>query len=151
MFNFIFNRKNKVKTLGISFLVSVIFFGVGIGLLTMSIKNFTYIDDVIEGICKVMKRVPDHPIVYNIGNNHPEELLDFVKTLQEELVNAKLLPDDYDFAAHCEFLPMQPGDVLITYADTSKLEADVGYRPSTSLRDGLRYFVEWYAAEMSHN
>ena len=115
------------------------------------LRDFTYIDDVIEGICKVMKRVPDHSIVYNIGNNHPEELLDFVKTLQEELVNAKLLPDDYDFAAHCEFLPMQPGDVLITYADTSKLEADVGYRPSTSLRDGLRYFVEWYAAEMSHN
>ena len=115
------------------------------------LRDFTYIDDVIEGICKVMKRVPDHPIVYNIGNNHPEELLDFVKTLQEELVNAKLLPDDYDFAAHCELLPMQPGDVSMTYADTSKLEADVGYKPSTSLRDGLRYFVEWYAAEISHN
>ena len=115
------------------------------------LRDFTYIDDVIEGICKVLKRVPDHPIVYNIGNNHPEELLDFVKTLQEELVNAKLLPEDYDFAAHCELLPMQPGDVSMTYADTSKLEADVGYKPSTSLRDGLRYFVEWYAAEMSHN
>ena len=115
------------------------------------LRDFTYIDDVIEGICKVLKRVPDHPIVYNIGNNHPEELLDFVKTLQEELVNAKLLPEDYDFAAHCELLPMQPGDVPMTYADTSKLEADVGYKPSTSLRDGLRYFVEWYAAEISHN
>ena len=115
------------------------------------LRDFTYIDDVIEGICKVLKRVPDHPIVYNIGNNHPEELLDFVKTLQEELVNAKLLPEDYDFAAHCELLPMQPGDVSMTYADTSKLEADVGYKPSTSLRDGLRYFVEWYAAEISHN
>ena len=111
------------------------------------LRDFTYIDDVIEGICKVLKRAPDHPIVYNIGNNHPEELLDFVKTLQEELVNAKLLPDDYDFAAHCELLPMQPGDVSMTYADTSKLEADVGYKPSTSLRDGLRYFVEWYATE----
>ncbi len=115
------------------------------------LRDFTYIDDVIEGICKVLKRVPDHPIVYNIGNNHPEELLDFVKTLQEELVNAKLLPEDYDFAAHCELLPMQPGDVPMTYADTSKLETDVGYKPSTSLRDGLRYFVEWYAAEISHN
>ena len=115
------------------------------------LRDFTYIDDVIEGICKVMKRVPDHPIVYNIGNNHPKELLDFVKTLQEELVNAKLLPEDYDFAAHCELLPMQPGDVSMTYADTSKLETDVGYKPSTSLRDGLRYFVEWYAAEISHN
>ena len=115
------------------------------------LRDFTYIDDVIEGICKVLRRVPDHPIVYNIGNNHPEELLDFVKTLQEELVNAKLLPEDYDFAAHCELLPMQPGDVSMTYADTSKLETDVGYKPSTSLRDGLRYFVEWYAAEISHN
>lgn len=115
------------------------------------LRDFTYIDDVIEGICKVMKRVPDHPIVYNIGNSHPEELLDFIKTLQEELVNAKLLPEDYDFAAHCELLPMQPGDVSMTYADTSKLETDVGYKPSTSLRDGLRYFVEWYAAEISHN
>ena len=115
------------------------------------LRDFTYIDDVIEGICMVMKRMPDHPIVYNIGNSHPEELLDFVKTLQEELVNAKLLPEDYDFAAHCELLPMQPGDVPMTYADTSKLETDVGYKPSTSLRDGLRYFVEWYAAEISHN
>ena len=115
------------------------------------LRDFTYIDDVIEGICKVLRRVTDHPIVYNIGNNHPEELLDFVKTLQEELVNAKLLPEDYDFAAHCELLPMQPGDVSMTYADTSKLETDVGYKPSTSLRDGLRYFVEWYAAEISHN
>lgn len=115
------------------------------------LRDFTYIDDVIEGICMVMKRMPDHPIVYNIGNSHPEELLDFVKTLQEELVNAKLLPEDYDFAAHCELLPMQPGDVSMTYADTSKLETDVGYKPSTSLRDGLRYFVEWYAAEISHN
>jgi len=89
--------------------------------------------------------------VYNIGNRHPEKLLDFVTILQEELVKAKLLPDDYDFTAHCEYLPMQPGDVPATYADTSKLEADVGFKPSTSLRDGLHYFVEWYAAEMSHN
>ncbi len=115
------------------------------------LRDFTYVDDVVEGICKVMKRIPDHPIVYNIGNSHPEELLDFVSILQKELINAKLLPEDYDFAAHCELLPMQPGDVSMTYADTSKLEADVGYKPSTSLRDGLRYFVEWYAAEMSHN
>lgn len=115
------------------------------------LRDFTYVDDVVEGMCKVMKRIPDHPMVYNIGNSHPEKLLDFVTILQEELVKAKLLPDDYDFTAHCEYLPMQPGDVPATYADTSKLEADVGFKPSTSLRDGLHYFVEWYAAEMSHN
>lgn len=115
------------------------------------LRDFTYVDDVIDGICKVMKRIPNHPIVYNIGNSHPEKLLDFINILQEELVNAKLLPEDYDFATHCELLPMQPGDVSVTYADTSKLEADVGFKPSTTLRDGLHYFVEWYAAEMSHH
>ena len=114
-------------------------------------RDFTYVDDVIEGICRVMNRTPDYPMVYNIGNNHPEELLDFVNILQDELMKARLLPDDYDFTAHCDLLPMQPGDVPVTYADTSKLEADVGFKPSTSLRDGLHHFVEWYAAEMCHN
>ena len=109
------------------------------------LRDFTYVDDIVEGIYRLIKRIPDKSMVYNIGNNHPESLLDFVNILQEELVKAKLLPADYDFAAHRELLPMQPGDVPVTYADTSKLEADVGFKPSTSLRDGLRSFVKWYA------
>lgn len=108
-------------------------------------RDFTYVDDIVEGICRVIKRIPDGSMVYNIGNNHPENLLDFVNLLQEELVRAQLLPADYDFVDHRELLPMQPGDVPVTYADTSKLEADVGFKPSTSLRDGLHFFVEWYA------
>ncbi len=108
-------------------------------------RDFTYVDDIVEGIYRLIKRIPDGSMVYNIGNNHPESLLDFVNILQEELVKAKLLPADYDFAAHRELLPMQPGDVPVTYADISKLEADVGFKPSTALRDGLRSFVEWYA------
>ena len=83
--------------------------------------------------------------VYNIGNNSPENLLDFVTILQEELISAKVLPVDYDFESHKELVPMQPGDVPVTYADTSALEADFGYKPSTSLRDGLRAFAQWYA------
>lgn len=109
------------------------------------LRDFTYVDDIVEGIYRVIKRIPDGDMVYNIGNNHPESLLDFVNILQEELVRAKLLPADYDFAAHRELIPMQPGDVPVTYADTSKLEADMRFKPSTSLRDGLRSFVEWYA------
>lgn len=108
-------------------------------------RDFTYVDDIVEGIYRLIKRIPDGSMVYNIGNNHPESLLDFVNILQDELVRAKLLPADYDFAAHRELLPMQPGDVPVTYADTSKLEADVGFKPSASLRDGLHSFVEWYA------
>jgi nucleoside-diphosphate-sugar epimerase len=108
-------------------------------------RDFTYIDDIVEGIYRVMKRIPNQAMVYNIGNSHPESLLDFVNILQEELVRIGLLPTDYDFAAHQELVPMQPGDVEVTYADTSKLEGDVGFKPSTSLRDGLRSFVEWYA------
>lgn len=119
-------------------------------------RDFTYIDDIVEGIVRVMQGAPRRengqdglPIppyaIYNIGNCNPENLLDFVQILQEELIRAGVLPDDYNFEAHKEFVPMQPGDVAITYADTSALERDFGYRPSTSLRDGLRYFAEWYA------
>ena len=118
-------------------------------------RDFTYVDDIVEGIIRVMchapeKRVGDDglPIppykVYNIGNNHPENLLDFVTILQEELVCAGVLPKDYDFEAHKELVPMQPGDVPVTYADTSALEEDFGFKPSTSLREGLRRFAEWY-------
>ena len=118
-------------------------------------RDFTYIDDVVEGIVRVMKKAPDKkmgedglPIppyaIYNIGNNHPENLLDFVNILQEELVRAKVLPEDYDFEAHKEFIPMQAGDVPVTYADTTPLEQDFGFKPSTSLREGLRKFAEWY-------
>lgn len=110
----------------------------------------------IEGVVRVMKKAPDKkngedglPIppyaVYNIGNQNPENLLDFVQILSEELVRAKVLPEDYDFEAHKELVPMQPGDVPVTYADTSALERDFGYKPSTSLRTGLRNFAEWYA------
>ncbi len=118
-------------------------------------RDFTYIDDIIEGVVRVMQSAPERQIgedglplapnaVYNIGNNHPENLLDFVRILQEELVCAGVLPKDYDFEAHKELVPMQPGDVPVTYADTSALENDFGFKPSTLLRDGIRRFAEWY-------
>lgn len=118
-------------------------------------RDFTYVDDIVEGVIRVMKNAPAKqtgedglPIppyaVYNIGNNNPENLLDFVTILQEELIRAGVLPQDYDFEAHKELVPMQPGDVPVTYADTSALERDFRFKPSTSLRDGLRAFAEWY-------
>ncbi len=118
-------------------------------------RDFTYVDDIVEGVMRVMAKAPERmagedglPIppykVYNIGNNHPENLLDFVRILQEELIRAGVLPADYDFEAHKELVPMQPGDVPVTYADTSALEQDFDFKPSTSLRDGLRKFAEWY-------
>lgn len=118
-------------------------------------RDFTYIDDIVEGVVRVMQKAPDKvngedglPLppykLYNIGNNKPENLLDFVQILSEELVRAGVLPEDYDFEAHKEFVPMQPGDVPVTYADTSALERDFGFKPSTSLREGLRKFAEWY-------
>ena len=118
-------------------------------------RDFTYVDDIVEGVKRVMQSPPPVetgedglPIppyrIYNIGNNQPENLLDFVDILQQELVRAGVLPEDYDFEAHKELVPMQPGDVPITYADTSALERDFGFKPSTSLRDGLRKFAEWY-------
>ncbi len=118
-------------------------------------RDFTYVDDIVEGVVRVMQHAPEKengedglPIppykVYNIGNNSPENLLDFVTILQEELIRAGVLPEDYDFEAHKQLVPMQPGDVPVTYADTSALEADFGYKPSTSLRSGLRAFAEWY-------
>ena len=118
-------------------------------------RDFTYVDDIVEGVCRVMCAAPEKkngedglPIppyrVYNIGNNSPENLLDFVTILQEELVRAGVLPQDYDFEAHKELVPMQAGDVPITYADVSPLEEDFGFRPSTTLREGLRKFAEWY-------
>ena len=118
-------------------------------------RDFTYIDDIVEGIVRVMQYAPEKkngedglPIppykVYNIGNSNPENLLDFVTILQEELVRAGVLPKDYDFEAHKELVPMQPGDVPVTYADTTPLEEDFGYKPDTSLRGGLRAFAEWY-------
>lgn len=118
-------------------------------------RDFTYIDDIVEGIIRVIKKPPEKKIgkdelpippykIYNIGNGHPENLLDFVTILQEELVRAKVLPEDYDFDSHKELVPMQPGDVPITYADTTDLEQDFGYKPNTNLRTGLRKFAEWY-------
>ncbi|MCH1940713.1 GDP-mannose 4,6-dehydratase [Holdemania massiliensis] len=118
-------------------------------------RDFTYIDDIVEGIIKVMQKPPKKqsgedglPLppyaIYNIGNNHPENLLDFVTILQEELIRARVLPEDYDFEAHKKLVPMQPGDVPITYADTTALERDFGFKPSTSLREGLRKFAQWY-------
>ena len=118
-------------------------------------RDFTYIDDIVEGVIRVMQKPPQKqtgedglPVppygVYNIGNNHPENLLDFVSTLQEELVAAGVLPADYDFESHKELMPMQPGDVPVTYADTSALERDFGFKPSTPLRTGLRAFAQWY-------
>lgn len=119
-------------------------------------RDFTYIDDIVEGVVRVMQHAPEKqngedglPIppykVYNIGNNQPENLLDFVQILQEELMNAGVLPEDYDFEAHKKLVPMQPGDVPVTYADTTPLEENFGFKPSTSLRDGLRSFAQWYA------
>lgn len=118
-------------------------------------RDFTYIDDIVEGVKRVMQCAPIKengddglPVppyrVYNIGNNNPENLLDFVEILKQELIRAKVLPDDYDFDAHKQLVPMQPGDVPITYADTSALEKDFGFKPSTSLREGLRRFAQWY-------
>lgn len=118
-------------------------------------RDFTYVDDIVEGVMRVMQGAPEKkngedglPIppyaIYNIGNSNPENLLDFVSILQEELIKAKVLPKDYDFEAHKELVPMQPGDVPITYADTTPLERDYGFKPSTSLREGLRKFAEWY-------
>ena len=118
-------------------------------------RDFTYVDDIVEGVVRVMQHAPEKqtgedglPVppykIYNIGNNSPENLLDFVTILQEELVRAGVLPKDYDFEAHKELVPMQPGDVPVTYADTSALEEDFGFKPSTSLREGLRRFAEWY-------
>lgn len=110
-------------------------------------RDFTYIDDIVEGIVRVMQHVPGQEIpyaLYNIGNSQPENLLDFVDILQQELVRAGVLPKDYDFEAHKELVPMQPGDVEQTYADASALERDMGFRPKTSLREGLRRFAEWY-------
>jgi nucleoside-diphosphate-sugar epimerase len=118
-------------------------------------RDFTYVDDIVEGVKRVMAKAPEKkngedglPVppyaVYNIGNNQPENLLDFVDILQQELIRAGVLPEDYDFDAHKELVPMQPGDVPVTYADTSALERDFGFKPSTSLREGLRKFAEWY-------
>lgn len=118
-------------------------------------RDFTYVDDIVEGVVRVMQKAPDKmngedglPLppykIYNIGNNNPENLLDFVQILSEELVRAGVLPEDYDFEVHKELVPMQPGDVPVTYADTSALERDFGFKPSTSLRTGLREFAEWY-------
>ncbi len=118
-------------------------------------RDFTYIDDIVEGVVRVMRHAPERskgedglPVppykVYNIGNNNPENLLDFVSILQEELVRAGVLPEDYDFEAHKELVPMQPGDVPITYADTTPLEEEFGFKPSTPLREGLRRFARWY-------
>ena len=118
-------------------------------------RDFTYVDDIVEGVVRVMQKAPVRQVgedglpvppyaLYNIGNGNPENLLDFVTILQEELLAAGVLPADYDFEAHKELVPMQPGDVPVTYADTSALERDFGFKPSTSLRDGLRAFARWY-------
>ena len=118
-------------------------------------RDFTYVDDIVEGVVRVMKKPPEKkngedglPIppyaIYNIGNSNPENLLDFVQILSEELVRAGVLPSDYDFESHKELVPMQPGDVPVTYADTSALERDCGFKPHTPLREGLRKFAEWY-------
>lgn len=118
-------------------------------------RDFTFVDDIVEGVKRVMKGAPEKAIgedglpippyaVYNIGNSNPENLLDFVTILQEELIRAEVLPADYDFEAHKKLVPMQPGDVPVTYADTGALERDYGFKPNTSLRDGLRKFAEWY-------
>ena len=118
-------------------------------------RDFTYVDDIVEGVYRVMMKAPVKQVgedglpvppykVYNIGNNSPENLLDFVTILQEELIRAGVLPQDYDFEAHKELVPMQAGDVPVTYADTTALESDFGFKPGTSLREGLRKFAEWY-------
>lgn len=119
-------------------------------------RDFTYVEDVVEGVIRVMQKAPKAEqkedgmvlppyIIYNIGNNKPENLLDFVTVLQEELIHTNILPKDYDFESHKEFVPMQPGDVAVTYADTSALERDFGFKPSTDIREGLHKFAEWYA------
>ena len=124
-------------------------------------RDFTYVDDIVEGVLRVMMKAPERQVgedalpvppyaVYNIGNSNPENLLEFVDILQQELVRAGVLPSDYDFEAHKELVPMQPGDVPVTYADTSALERDFCFKPSTSLRDGLRAFAEWYATYYSN-
>mgnify|MGYP003375939310 FL=1 len=118
-------------------------------------RDFTFVDDIVEGVVRIMQHAPEKqngedglPIppykVYNIGNSSPENLLDFVQILQEELIRAGVLPQDYDFEAHKQLVPMQPGDVPVTFADTTPLEEDFGFRPHTSLREGLRKFAEWY-------
>lgn len=118
-------------------------------------RDFTYVDDIVEGVKRVMQAPPERKLgedglplppykVYNIGNSHPENLLDFVTILQEELLRAGVLPADYDFEAHKKLVPMQPGDVPVTYADTTPLERDFGFKPATPLREGLRKFAEWY-------
>lgn len=118
-------------------------------------RDFTYVDDIVEGVKRVMQAPPERKVgedglplppykVYNIGNSHPENLLDFVTILQEELLRAGVLPADYDFEAHKKLVPMQPGDMPVTYADTTPLERDFGFKPSTPLREGLRKFAEWY-------
>ena len=119
------------------------------------LRDFTYIDDIVEGVVRVMKHAPEKakgedglPVppysVYNIGNNQPENLLEFVDILQQELISAGVLSEDYDFESHKELVAMQPGDVPVTYADTTPLEQDFGFKPNTSLRDGLRSFARWY-------
>ena len=121
-------------------------------------RDFTYVDDIVEGVYRVMMKAPAKQVgedglpippykVYNIGNNCPENLLDFVTILQEELLRAGVLPKDYDFEVHKELVPMQPGDVPVTFADTSALEEDFGFKPCTSLREGLRKFAEWYMSD----
>ncbi len=118
-------------------------------------RDFTYVDDIVEGIVRVMKKPPEKitgpdglPLppfkVYNIGNNHPEDLMEFVKILKEELISAAVLPEDYDIEKHIHFLPMQPGDVAVTYADVTPFERDFGFRPETTLSEGLRRFALWY-------
>lgn len=125
-------------------------------------RDFTYVDDIVEGVIRVMKKAPTKQVgedglpippyaVYNIGNNNPENLLDFVTILQEELIRAGVLPQEYDFDAHKELVAMQPGDVPVTYADTSALERDFGFKPRTSLREGLRKFAEWYINYIKNN
>ena len=119
------------------------------------LRDFTYVDDIVEGVVRIMQGAPEKHLgddglplppyaVYNIGNSNPENLLDFVDILQQELIRAGVLPEDYDFEAHKQLVPMQPGDVPVTFADTSALERDYGFKPSTSLRQGLRNFAEWY-------
>ena len=119
------------------------------------LRDFTYVDDIVEGVVRIIARPPERrkgpdglPVppyaVYNIGNSHPENLLEFVDILQQELVAAGVLPADYDFEAHKELVPMQAGDVPVTFADTSALERDFGFKPSTPLREGLRAFARWY-------
>jgi len=118
-------------------------------------RDFTYIDDIVEGVHRVMRHAPERSLgedglpvppymIYNIGNSNPENLLDFVRILQEELIRAGMLPEDYDSEAHKQLVPMQPGDVPVTFADTSALERDFDFKPNTDLRTGLQRFVEWY-------